>query len=597
MRTKAVHRLLLLLLLITVAATQAVAKRKQKKQEVKQEPVELLSDAERRRFTHFFVEAKKQQLQGNATAAFDLYNHCLRINPYAAEAMYEVGVLNYQLSRDSVGLSMLLRATELQPDNLTYQETLASACYASNDIDGAIRAYESMARTGTDRTDVFMILSQLYRYNDQLPKAIEALDRLEQLEGKTMIYSQQKYNLYLEMEQEDKAFGEMQSLCREMPHDVACRLELADLYRGRDRMDECKALLDEVAQIDPKNLRLTNSLMDYYEASGQSDKYQQMMDSLLYVPGVSLESRVMALGMLVEKAEEDTQKEELDSIFRTVIAQQPNEDILLKVYLLFQTNYAKASEDDYLATMWRVLEITPDDVSCIKALLQYYLKKNDTKQIERLCKQGIEYEVGELSFHYFLGAVLNMQDREAEAVLALETGIRQINEDSNAELVSDMYALVGDIYHSLGRERDAYEAYDSCLVYNEDNIPCLNNYAYFLSIKGEQLDKAEKMSYRTVRKEPNNKTYLDTYAWILFVQGDYEMARTYMERVVDPTKDDSTLMADPDMSATLLEHAGDIYSQCGQTDLALRFWALALSGGQENALLEKKIKLKKYVTK
>jgi len=143
-------------------------------------------------------------------------------------------------------------------------------------------------------------------------------------------------------------------------------------------------------------------------------------------------------------------------------------------------------------------------------------------------------------------------------------------------------------------EREAFAAYDSCLVWKDDNIGCLNNYAYYLSVKGERLNEAEQMSLRTIKAEPNNPTYLDTYAWILFRLGRYDEAKVYIDR---------TMANDPDSSAVMLEHAGDIYYKAGEKEQAVKLWQQALdnydekSGSeQEKQVLIRKIKLKKYLT-
>ena len=164
-------------------------------------------------------------------------------------------------------------------------------------------------------------------------------------------------------------------------------------------------------------------------------------------------------------------------------------------------------------------------------------------------------------------------------------------------MVADLFSLMGDVLHELGREKEAYAAYDSCLVYQDDHVGCLNNYAYYLSLKGYNLDKAEEMSYRTVRIAPDNKTYLDTYAWVLFVKGRYTEAQAYMDKVVPPDSSDVELLADPSLSGAIFEHAGDIAAKNGQMAQALRFWQLAAKAGGDGltAALPKKIKLKKYV--
>ena len=199
-----------------------------------------------------------------------------------------------------------------------------------------------------------------------------------------------------------------------------------------------------------------------------------------------------------------------------------------------------------------------------------------------------------MAFDYYPGIAYYQKGQLDDALSSSQNGIDVINSDSDPSIVSDFYAVLGDIMHQKGMEREAFAAYDSCLVWKDDNIGCLNNYAYYLSEKGIRLDEAERMSFRTIKAEPKNATYLDTYAWILFMQKRYDEARKYI---------DLTLENDSDASAVLLEHAGDIYYHAGEKQQALEFWQQALERASADSELKddrlqtliRKIKLKKYV--
>ena len=147
-------------------------------------------------------------------------------------------------------------------------------------------------------------------------------------------------------------------------------------------------------------------------------------------------------------------------------------------------------------------------------------------------------------------------------------------------------------WYKEGEKELAYAAYDSSLTYKSDNIGCLNNYAYYLSLDNKDLDKAEEMSYKTIKAEPSNKTYLDTYAWILFMKARYTEAKVYIDKVVQG----DNVMNDAEVSAGVLEHAGDIYYKCGDTDQAMKYWEMAQKkGGDVTKVLKKKIQQKKYI--
>ena len=145
-----------------------------------------------------------------------------------------------------------------------------------------------------------------------------------------------------------------------------------------------------------------------------------------------------------------------------------------------------------------------------------------------LCEAGVESNPDMLEFYFYLAIAYNQAERTDDALAICQKALSHVKDDSKKEVVSDFYAIIGDAYHTKNLHAEAYAAYDSALVYNPSNIGALNNYAYYLSVERRDLDKAEEMSYKTVKAEPNNSTYLDTYAWILFVKGNYAEARLYI---------------------------------------------------------------------
>ena len=193
-----------------------------------------------------------------------------------------------------------------------------------------------------------------------------------------------------------------------------------------------------------------------------------------------------------------------------------------------------------------------------------------------------------MAFYYFMGLAYSQKDMRDEALATFRKGTSVINDQSNRDIASDFYAIMGDILHEKGRSSEAYAAYDSCLQYKDDNLGCLNNYAYYLSEENKELQKAEQMSYRTVKAEPENSTYLDTYAWILFMQGRYAEAKIYIDQAI---QNDST------HSAVLLEHGGDIYACNNEIDKAVDYWQRSQQQGNTSKVLIRKIKLRKYLTK
>lgn len=548
-------------------------------------------------FDYFYIEAEKCRLAEDYSSAMDLYRHCLDINPEAPEALYNLGVLHLYLRGDSIGTALIRKAVERDPDNPYYLESLASICLTHRDAEAAIPLLERMATLQTRRSDVLGQLAQLYSSTGESAKAIEALNRIETLEGITPQVSLQKFSLYQEREQMDSAFMELQTLCDDQPHNMNLRVLMGNEYLRAGEKERALDIFDEVRRKEPSNRSLLMAMLQYYQREGENERYVHLRDSLLYGKDTETDMRITIMRQYINEAGQDTARlQAVETAFDSVLAMPQANAEMLTLRAAYQA-YLDRPEQEIAQTMHRILDVDPGNENALVHLLQHYGKNQDNVALEDICRRGVNHHPEELAFFYYLAITLHQQDRKTEAMEILQQGLRSRTEETSPTLVSDMYAILGDILFQADRQAEAYAAYDSALVYHDDNISCLNNYAYYLSLHGQQLDRAEEMSYRTIRAEPNNVTYLDTYAWILFMKQDYTMARTYMDKVVDPSRSDDALLSDVMMTGTLLEHAADIHALCGDADTALRFWQLALrkNDGTCTPQLKRKIKKKKYI--
>ena len=551
------------------------------------------------RFDYFYLEAEKSRLAGDYASAKELYQHCLDIKPDAAEAVYNLGLMNLFLRQDSVelGIDMLKRACVLDSCNPWYQETLATIYLNARKTSAAIPFLEKLAKLQANRTDVLSQLASIYRDDGHTDKAIEVFNRIEMQEGKSMQLSMEKFNLYMSKEEEDSAFMELQSLCDEYPHDLNYQVIMANQYQMAGDTDKAMQIYNEVRQKDAHNLNLLLAMMTYYRSTEDYEHFVQLRDSLLYDEGSSSELRVALMRDYIDEAIQDSLKRDaMLQAFDSVLS-MPQKDAQLLTLKAAYLTYVKAGDDKVAELMKRVLEVEPGNQTALWHLLQYYAPKNNMVAIEDICRKGVNYHPEELAYAYYLGVSLFQQEKLKEAEEVFLQGLRTKTEEARPVLVSDMYAVLGDLYYQEKKPLEAFAAYDSALVYVDDNISCLNNYAYYLSLRNEQLDKAEEMSYRTIKAEPDNITYLDTYAWILFMKEDFTNARIYIDRVVNPNLSDDELLKVENLQGNLIEHAGDIYARCGSLDTALRYWNLAVrkKDGTCTSVINKKIRKKKYI--
>ena len=547
-----------------------------------------LSHNDDQRMKYFFYEAVEQQNKGNYDAAFDLLNHCLTINPNAAEVYFTIASYYTELGRDSMAMHSMERAAVLSPQNDIYIERLALSYINTQNYGKAIDTYERLYSNNRDRTDVLSILAQLYNQQKNYDKVVSTLERIEQVEGSNEQITLSKMRAYSLKGDKKAELNALKQLSDKYPNDLNYRVMMGNwlLQNGRedDALDEYEAVLEQ----EPDNVSAQMSMLDYYKQVGEDSLAQDMIEKVLISSKTPSATKIHILRQVVDENERvGAGSLEIIRLFQRILAEPQTTPDMTELY----ASYLKLKEypqDTIDVVLEKALEIAPDEAGARLQLIQSAWGRKDFDRVIDLCRTAQQYNPDDMAFYYFMALGYNMQDRVDEAIDATRRGVAVINEDSNKDLVSDFYGLRGDLYHTKGMLEEAFAAYDSCLVWKSDNVPCLNNYAYYLSLTGKNLQKAEQMSYITVKAEPNNGIYLDTYAWILFMQGRYEESKIYIDQAL---KNDETPSAD------VIEHAGDIYWKCGDHAAALKFWQQAVDEGGDSKVLLKKLKQKKYFEK
>jgi len=560
-------------------------------------------EAQRRKLSYFYMAAQRAKAQEQYAEMLEMLTHCRDIMPDDPATIFELGEFAFPLGQDSLGTSMIEQAVEVDSNNPWYLERLATVYLSQKKQDKALEVLEKMASLQTKRVDVLTQLFMLYKQMGRTEEVINTLDRIQTLQGNNIRIAEQKYQLYRDMEQPEKALEQIQAVCREFPYDVNNHLVMADHYMENDMLDSALVCLERAERLDPKNSGLQLMRLQSIMQMGDTLAYEQKRDSIILDHEADMQVRFTALREVALTSIQDSLKREpTRKLFETLLADENADIAFLQLYKSYDAFLHQDSANYInLPLMERILKVDPKNFETQSELVQYYIEQNDGKNLQKACLDALVYFPSEVRFHYFLALTYLQEDKKEKAAEeTIKTAIRQADEETSPQMMGTLYTLLGDLCHQMGREKEAFEAYDSCLVYSPDDVSCLNNYAYYLSLKNEQLDKAEQMSYRAIRLEPNNKTYLDTYAWVLFMQEDYTTARMYMDRVVDPKAADSTLLEDREISTVLLEHSGDIYAQCNQTGMALRFWQLAqekaAKGGEAvSKVLKKKLKKRKYI--
>lgn len=564
------------------------ASRKAQKQPAPAQPAEVsLSADEQRKFDYYLIEAMRLKRSGSYDASLELLRHCLSIDPTSATVLYQLAHYYATLNMPEKAKNAFEKAVALNPDNFWYKQTLAGFYLKCGLMDEATRLYEGMVTQFPKRNEPLVNLMALYERANDYPGVVRALNLLERKEGKSEMITMQKFRIYLQMDSIDNAFREIESLVKEYPNDSRYKLLLAEACLDNNRTDEALAAIREVLAEEPDNPQAQLAMAGYAQQMGNDSLHNALTEQALLNQRLDNQTRMDLMRQLIIIAEQTpADTVQLLSVFEKMTAAEKENADMSMLYAQYMIT-KKMPPARVKPILWHILKLEPDNTAARLQLLSYAVSDNNYKEAIDICSPALKYNPDVIEFYYYLGISYYQNEQSDEALATFSKGAEMITSDTDKKLASDFYLLMGDIYHEKGKDEMAYAAYDSSLVYFPENIAALNNYAYYLSLEKKNLDKAEEMSYKTVKAEPQNATYLDTYAWILFEKGRYAEAKLYMDQV---------LLNDKEPGAAVLEHCGDIYYMNGLHDEALEFWKKAKEAGEgASKMLDRKIKQKKYI--
>lgn len=535
------------------------------------------------KYKYYFYEGVSQKSLGNQDAAFDLFNYCLALDKDRVEAYYELGSLHMTMKNYSDAIRLFEKSTELDSLNYWYNEAYFFALYSQPEFnDRAITQLEVMASRFPDKLPLQFQLVELYGQSNQHDKLVVLLDQLEEKLGKSEQLSMQKFSVYLDMHDEKSAFGEIEELANAYPNDMRYQVIMANLYIDLKKFKPAGKILDKVLKLEPNNPLALYTLAELYDKTGQEEKYMSQLRKVILDSNQESDLRLNLIRQYIVKVESDSTV--VIPLFEEAMEVLPEDDQVALLYTQFL--YSINKQKEARPALMRVLEIDPSNTAARLMLLGLAIREDNLAEVVRICKDGIVASPETLEFYYYLAIAYN-QKREFDDVLSVvDKALQVVDESTPKDLLSDFYAIKGDVYHEKGDYVKLYEAYDMALSLSASNIGVLNNYAYYLSVERRDLDKAEMMSKKTVDSDPKNFTFLDTYAWILFEMKRYSEAKIYIEQALENGGS---------VSSVIVEHAGDIYYLLGDKDKAMEFWTKADSIGGGTAKLKQKIKRNKYI--
>lgn len=567
-----------LLTIITVFSgavlNEAVAQRKTK------EPKTLTDQLINKR-KEVFMSATKERILGNFREAEQLYREVLTIDPAHDASMYELARIYRMIDRSGDAVLLMEQALALNPQNEWYYLFLADLYKQTYQLEKLIRTQENLVEAFPEKIDFRLELALSYAVSGNIKEAIAVYDDIEKLVGKTEDVSIQKQKLYLNSNRPKQAVDEIESLVVAFPDNIRYLQILAETYLEIGQEEKALEVYRKIASIDPENPFIHVSMADLYRKNGQDAMAYEQLKLGFANPSLDLDTKIqILLSFFTIEEFYNTKKEIVLELVTSLIEAHPDDSRALSIYgeMLYRNQeYEKALE-----VINNVLE---QDISSYSMWEQKLFIENDIRESESVLatsKSMIElFPMQPLAYLFNGFANYQLKDYTA-AQHSLETGVKLVVD--NPLLEAQFYSTLGDVYNRLTEYRKSDENYEKALKLKPDDPFVLNNYSYYLSLRGENLDRAIELAKKANEISPGKSSFQDTYGWVLYMAGEYAEAEKWIKMAIEN---------DSENSPVLLEHYGDVLYKLGKKSEALQYWIKAGEKSKDSdtsEFLEEKIR-------
>lgn len=540
-----------------------------------------LSGKNRVEFENYFFDANKQKILGNYPEAEALFLQALRTNPNSAATMYELANIYSFQNKKKEALYFSKKAAAIDPANSWYQLLYIDCLTQLQQYAQAVEVYKKLLKQYPNRVEYYYELANLYLTLNKGIEAIKSYDEVEKVSGVTDEVSMQKVRIYKILGDSDKAIEEVLKLIKEFPEESKYYGILGELYQARGESEKAFQVYSDLIKLRPNDPYAHLTLADYYRNKHEKEKAFEEIKIAFKSPELDIDTKVKILLSYYSISETHTEmRADADELCKIIVEVHPLDAKAFAMYgdFLYRDEKLKEAREQYR----KAVALDKEKYVIWNQLLLIESELNDYEAMQKESKEAMELFPNQ-PLPYFLNGAANLQLKNYEvAVTALNEGKEFVF--NNNPLLSQFYANLGDGYNHLKKYTESDAAYDKALEINPKSSYVLNNYAYYLSLRKDKLEKAEQMSKKSLELEPGSNSYQDTYGWILYQMNRYEDAKIWIGKAIENGGAGN---------GTLLEHYGDILFKLNEVNEALSYWEKAKKAGGTTDLIDKKIADKK----
>jgi tetratricopeptide (TPR) repeat protein len=474
------------------------------------------------------------------------------------------------------------KAHELSPYSLDYGLFFAEQLLADKQISEAIICLNQLSQYDESHPEVNLLLAQAYLWSEQGSLALKALDRADAYVGEYPAIIRTKEFIWLKQKQLGNALKAGERLIDLEETEQILTWDQMDLAWDLSQTDSIQTQLIALQLRHPEQgqlaLLLTNSYVHQKNFESSLEQIRLAAADHEVLPSVVAQVTMK----IFELIDNPIKWEQANQLAAHWLSLYPNEPRFLAIQGDLYVSASKLEEG--LRFYLRAARMGVPRYEVWQRIIQLDFELNAIDSASTHAKEALMHFPTQGFLNFQLGFAFYLQGNNQEAIRYLETARGIIKPTDNWNL--QLFSMLGDVYHALNRPTESDKAFDQVLLINPTDDHVLNNYSYYLSLRKEHLEKAATMSRQLVDKLPNEGTYLDTYAWVLYQQGNYTEALRYLELAIADEKS---------QSSAVWEHHGDALYRLGRFNEAVGSWKKAMNLPNASQNLDKKIKMKQIV--
>ncbi|MCD6179894.1 MAG: tetratricopeptide repeat protein [Bacteroidales bacterium] len=523
-----------------------------------------------------YLDAENAFMLEDYTKALSLYQEVLKNDKDFDPAMFQLARIYLYTNQTDKAYKWAQEAYKRDKKNKWYALLLIDLYKHNNKLEEAINIYKELLIDDETNIDYLNDLSQLYTHTQNIDAAIAIYNKIEKQEGVSERLSFLKRDLYLNLGETEKAILEMIKLSENFPKNSQYISMIAEMYMGIGETEKAFMFYQKVLDVNPDDPYIRITLADYYQQKGEIDLAIENLKQGYANPNLDLETKTQILMGLfkVKTIPEERIRTESLNLGKILAEVHPNEPGSHAIYadMLYRDSLYTEAAHEYK----EVIKLDSSKYAIWEQLLFSLNNRTQTKSITTISKRAIKLFPKEPVLYLFNAIGNFMEDSIKLTIQSLEKGLPLVQ---NPKLAEQFYMYLGDAYYQDNQSDKAFESYDKCLDINPSNTFVLNNYAYYLALKKQNLDKAKTMAFTAISIDPG-PTNQDTYGWVLYQIGDYEKAFEYIDMAIN---------AEKNPSAEVLDHMGDVYFRLGKERKAQKYWKKAKKKGLDTDELKHKL--------